>query len=42
MCLLSVVAGAPPSVSVLGVRRAAAVSRGVGALIVAALAPSPS
>lgn len=42
--LLSVVAGAPPSVSVvvLGVGRVAAVSRGVGALILASLAPPPA
>lgn len=43
LCLLSLVARVPPSVSVvvLGVGRVAAVRRGVGALILASLAPSP-
>lgn len=40
-CLLSLVTRIPLSVSVLGVGRVAAVSRGVGALILASLAPSP-
>lgn len=41
LCLLSLVTRVPPSVSVLGVGRVAAVSGGVGALILASLAPSP-